>query len=180
MAAVVGGLLAIGAIVAVVVTLLVTNSGSSDDSTDTAASSTTPSSLSDDSSTLTSPSDTYTYPSTPGTYPTVPPGGSTDSIAIRQALQNYVDAINSRDITRIRATVCSENRTQAKAPTREGNMVIDAVLAPTIDGNFAKARALVHLEAGSRRSEAEPADVRFLKENDQWLYCQGAEPDIGT
>ena len=171
-AAVVCGVVALLAIAGLIVTIVV-KSGSSDGDSTTTAESTTQT-----SQTTESPDSTY-QTSTPDT--TTTPGGSYAEVtAIRDAMQNYINAGNARDLARMQAAVCSENRRQVTLPTKPGNIILEGIVATQIDGDYASTQVLVHVEEGGRRSTSEPASARFLKENSQWLYCPGAEPSIGT
>ncbi|MCH5642235.1 MULTISPECIES: hypothetical protein [unclassified Gordonia (in: high G+C Gram-positive bacteria)] len=172
-AAIVCGVIAVLAIAGLVVTLIVKSNSSGDD-TPAAASTTQTTS---DTTTTDSPYSTYSTPDS-----TTPPSGGdpTEVAAIQVAMQNYVTAGNARDLTRMKAAVCSQNRSQVTLPSKPGNIIIESLLATQIDGDFAQTRMLVHVEEGTRRTASEPANARLLKENNQWLYCPGAEPSIGT
>ncbi|NDZ94218.1 hypothetical protein G3I13_12365 [Streptomyces sp. SID6673] len=101
--------------------------------------------------------------------------------AIRSAMQNFVDAVNSRDVGRIQASVCSVVRPQVTHPLDlTGNVVLDELSAVTVTGDSAESTVSTHLELGNQRSTPKQNAESFTRENGTWFVCPGAEPDIGT
>ncbi|MYR08838.1 hypothetical protein GTV32_22095 [Gordonia sp. SID5947] len=101
--------------------------------------------------------------------------------AIRSAMQNFVDAVNSRDVGRIQASVCSVVRPQVTHPLDlTGNVVLDELSAVTVTGDSAESTVSTHLELGNQRSSPKQNPESFTRENGTWFVCPGAEPDIGT
>ncbi|MGC4961991.1 hypothetical protein [Gordonia sp. DT101] len=101
--------------------------------------------------------------------------------AIRSAMQNFVDAVNARDVGRIQASVCSVVRPQVTRPLDlTGNVVLDALSAVTVTGDSAESTVSTHLELGNQRSTPKQNAESFAREDGTWFVCPGAEPDIGT
>ncbi|WP_257865690.1 hypothetical protein [Gordonia jinghuaiqii] len=110
---------------------------------------------------------------------------TTDNAAlseIRAALLAYINARNARDVGLMRAAVCTQSRERIDGapPADGGDIVLDGFLETVFDGNVAQSEVVSHLEKGSRRTDSEKSNERFLKEQGAWIYCPDAEPDIGT
>ncbi|GAC66743.1 Rv0361 family membrane protein [Gordonia soli] len=118
-------------------------------------------------------------PTTPGDTGTS--ADQADVTAIRTSMQTFLDALNSRDLTRIKASVCSELRPKVnKPPSGEGNVVLDGLTSVSVTGDSAESTVLTHVEVGAKRSVTEQNEERFVRESGTWYVCPGSEPDIGT
>lgn len=160
-------------IVVLAVTLIVVNTG--DSSTTVADDPTT--------STTTLPQGGGgSYP-TDGTEPptTSEQSGSPDQstlYAIGDAMQRYVDALNTRDRNRIAGTVCSEARSAVEVPTEQGTLVLERLALRSVNGDIAESTVTTHLELGSQQTSPEQNAATFRREDATWYYCPGAEPGI--
>ncbi|MCD2146801.1 hypothetical protein [Gordonia paraffinivorans] len=170
------GGIAVVALIALVATLIVVNSAGSDDSAVASGASSSPAAGSNGSDRSTS--------RTPSSVPSSRSGG-TDYVAvgqIRAAMQNYVAAHNARNVDQMRAAVCTQSReriTEAP-PSDAGTIVLDGFLETIFDGNVAQTEVVAHLEKDGKRTRSATSKERFLKERGSWIYCPGAEPDIGA
>ncbi|ROZ83449.1 hypothetical protein [Gordonia sp. OPL2] len=159
-AAVIGGVIAVAAIAALVITVGIQSRGSSDDE-------------------LVAPTTTFSSTPDPDTGQSRP--SQTDVSAIRTAMQAFVDAVNSRDVTRIQAAVCSSVRPQVTKPLDiTGNVVLEDLSQVTITGDTAESKVSTHVELGNQRSTTKQNEENFARENGVWFVCPGSEPDIGT
>ncbi|MDY6808763.1 MAG: hypothetical protein SW127_07065 [Actinomycetota bacterium] len=116
--------------------------------------------------------------------PGVPTGetaNAADAIAIRSAMQIFVDAVNSRDVARIQASVCSALRPQVTMPLDiTGTVVLDELTDITVTGDSAASTVSTHVELGNQRSLTKQNDESFAREDGTWYVCPGAQLDIGT
>lgn len=109
------------------------------------------------------------------------PVTSMDIRALRAAMQTFVDAVNSRDVPRMQASVCSAVRPKVTSPLDlPGNLVLEDMQNVTITGGSAESLVVTHLEAGTQRSNSKPNDENFVRENGSWFICPGTEPDAVT
>ncbi|AZG48445.1 Rv0361 family membrane protein [Gordonia insulae] len=160
-AAIVAGVLAVVAVSALVVTVAVRSSGSDDGDVAVTTSSTA-------SSTTSSPDGESA-------------ASQAEVSAIRSAMQNFVDAVNSRSVARIQASVCTPVRSQVTKPLDiTGNVVLEELSEVTVTGDSAESTVSTHLEVGNQRSTTKQNPESFARENGTWFVCPGAEPDIGT
>ncbi|MGK2316979.1 hypothetical protein [Gordonia rhizosphera] len=126
----------------------------------------------------------------PGSMATEPSAGvsgggtsanAAERIAIRLAMQKFVDAVNSRDVAQIQAAVCSVVRPQVTEPLDiTGNVVLEELRDVTVTGDSAASTVITHIELGQQRTTSERNDEVFVRENGLWYVCPGVEPDIGT
>lgn len=169
--AVIAGALAVVVIAALSVTLIIVNTGGGQN-TVVGASSTPTTSARDGSAPSTS-----TPPTTSGD--TGAPSADQGTLyAIGDAMQRYVDALNTRDRTRIAATVCSAARNSVQPPTEGGNLVLDQLALRSVNGDVADSTVTTHVELGSQRSSPQQNPATFQREDSTWYYCPGAEPGI--
>lgn len=159
-AAVVGGVIAVVAIAALIITVGIQSGDSSDDE-------------------LVAPTTTLRSTPDPDTGQSRP--SQSDVSAIRTAMQAFVDAVNSRDVSRIQAAVCSSVRPQVTKPLDiTGNVVLEDLSQVTITGDTAESKVSTHVELGNQRSTTKQNEENFARENGVWFVCPGSEPDIGT
>ncbi|GAA1479971.1 hypothetical protein GCM10009624_04110 [Gordonia sinesedis] len=166
--AVIAGVVAVIAITVLVVSLAARGSGSS----------------ADDVAVDPSPSTAeQPYPGSPDTPEDTgtPDTSSSEAYAVRDAMQRYVDALNSRDLGRIRAAVCTELRSQAAAPgPDQGDLVLEGLSGVAITGDTARSGVITHLVRGDLRTRSRQVDESFRRENGTWYVCPGIRPDVGT
>ncbi|MEE3850983.1 hypothetical protein VZC37_11610 [Gordonia sp. LSe1-13] len=117
--------------------------------------------------------------------PGPPEGGATASTAdesgIRTAMQAFVDAVNSRNVTRIQSSVCSAMRPQVTTPLDiTGYVVLEDLTEITVTGDSAASTVTTHLELGNQRSSPKQNEESFAREDGTWYVCPGTELDIGT
>lgn len=99
--------------------------------------------------------------------------------AIRAAMQQFVDGLNSHDVQRIRASVCAATRAGVThAPPSEGDVVLERLFDVSVDGDDAASTVVTHLTAGERHSASRENDERFTRENGVWLVCPGAADSV--
>ena len=122
-------------------------------------------------------------PATAAQLPPAPPASRTpsDLAGIRSSMQSFIDAFNSRDLTRIRVSVCSTVREQVTSPP-EGtdDLVLEDLSAVAVTGDFARSQVVTHLESGTHRSSSTTNAESFVREGGAWYFCPGSHPDIGT
>lgn len=120
------------------------------------------------------------HPITQGV-PTEETANAADAGAIRSAMQMFVDAVNSRDVARIRASVCSALRPQVTTPLDiTGNVVLEELTDITVTGDAAASTVSTHVELGNQRSMTKRNDESFAREDGTWYVCPGTQLDIGT
>ena len=166
--AVVAGVIAVVAVTALIVTLVARATSSPGDVALEAPSTSSPA----------PPAPGYGAPDT-GTAdePTSP----SDAYAVRDAMQRFVDAMNSRDVARIRESVCSPLRQRAAAPDpQDGNLVLEGLRDIVVTGDVAQSGVVTHIELGNQRSQSRQVQESFRRENGTWYVCPGTEPDIGA
>lgn len=177
-AAVVTGVVAVLALGALVVVLAVGGNSGSPDATTAANSSTSAESSTPTSQPESTPDGSGSDGS--GTEESLPDDPA-ELIGIRDAMQKFIDALNTRDVTRIKQAVCSQVRSQvSKAPSNPGNVVLEGLLNVSVDGTTATSQVLTHVELGQQRSQSKQSEETFAKEGSVWYVCPGTEPDIGT
>ncbi|MFW0784089.1 hypothetical protein AAFP35_06170 [Gordonia sp. CPCC 206044] len=99
--------------------------------------------------------------------------------ALRTAMQAFVDAVNSRNVPRIQAAVCSAVRPQVTAPLDIiGNVVLEDLTEVSVTGDSAESTVSTHLELGNQRSTSKMNEEIFTRESGTWFVCPGAQPDM--
>ncbi|MGW0039072.1 hypothetical protein [Gordonia sp. NPDC003376] len=173
------GVVAVLAIAALAITLIVQNTGN-DTTVATGIGSTTP-------GTGTGPTGSNPTGSNPtgsnptsgeATAPTT--GDPTVAYAVAEAMQRYLDALNARDLTRMRSAVCSEVRDEVPSPSNNGGtIVLDRLALRSVTGDVATSDVVIHTEVGSQSSAPDTKQASFRLEQGTWFYCPGTEADIG-
>ncbi|WLP89777.1 hypothetical protein [Gordonia sp. NB41Y] len=173
------GVVAVLAIAALAITLIVQNTGdgttvASDPTTSTTGSgSTAPSTGTDPGGSNPTEPD-----STSGDVPAA--GDPTVAYAVAEAMQRYLDALNARDLTRMRSAVCSEVRDEVPSPSNNGGtIVLDRLALRSVTGDVATSDVVIHTEIGSQRTAPDVKQASFRLEEGTWFYCPGTEADIG-
>ena len=124
------------------------------------------------------------YPGNQTVAPGIPTGetaNAADATAIRSAMQRFVNAVNSRDVARIQASVCTALRPQVTVPIDvTGNVVLEELTDITVTGDSAASTVSTHVELGNQRSLTKQNDESFAREGGTWYVCPGTQLDMGT
>lgn len=108
------------------------------------------------------------------------PANDKQAVAVRAAMQRYLDAYNSGNLDQIKAATCTGLRDQVRTPQGRGTVVLDGMSAVLVSGDVARSLVDTHVTDGVRATQTKTAKATFSNEKGTWYFCPNAEPSFST
>ncbi len=108
------------------------------------------------------------------------PANGTQAVAVRAAMQRYLDAYNSGNLDQMKAATCTGLREQIRAPEGRGTVILDGMSEVQVTGDVAQSLVETHVTDGTRASQTKTDKASFSNEQGTWYFCPNAQPSYTT